>query len=87
MHTEALIGNYAFPHPIVWALNQTGELLVEALSVLGEPLDDEMCEVCPIEYLPLPDKAVYFGDRHRLRSAVRSSIVLKAWFRLKAELR
>lgn len=86
VYTPKLIENYAFPHPIVWALNQTGEELFLALSELESVLDNGTAsnpDVLPVEYLPIPDHATYFGDRHSLKSTVRSTFVVKAWFLLR----
>jgi hypothetical protein len=85
-YSESMIGlgKWSDPlHPTVWQLNQAGEELAIALSLLESVLDSGVqttSEMLPIEYLPLPDVKVYFGDRHCLKSKYHSSLVLKAWF-------
>jgi hypothetical protein len=80
------LGKWSDPlHPAVWHLNSMGEELAIALSLLesvstGE--DQSTPEMLPIEYLPIPNIEVYFGDRHSLKSIAHSRIVLKAWFQL-----
>jgi len=66
-------------HPVVWALNKTGEKLAIALSMLETVPDGEIPDLLPCEYLPIPTIEVYFGDQHMLKSKVHSTFVVKAY--------
>lgn len=70
-------------HPIVWALNQVGEDLFIGLSMLETVPDNETPDILPVEFLPIPMVATYFGDQHLLKSKTRTTFVLKAWTQIK----
>jgi len=72
-------------HPVVWAINQTGEEMAISLSIMEDILHSEDAEIpseLPIEYLPVPSMMAYFGDRHDLREQFHTRMVLKAWKKL-----
>jgi len=58
-------------HPIVWELNHRGELVMNQLELLWtiDPEDDCVLPgALPVEYIPLLDNSVYFGDKINLKS-------------------
>lgn len=71
-------------HPIVWAINQRGEDLAIALSLLEMPPteDNPHGGYSEIEYLPVPVIDTYFGDRDKLSTKHHSTLVMKAWSQL-----
>lgn len=89
-YSETLIGSREWLgwHPITEIINQQSKALFEALESLEDILDDEDGNIpseLPVEYLPLPDASVYFGQRHRLRAKKHGQLVLRTWTRIKLE--
>lgn len=69
-------------HPIVFELNSRGEQvmnLLDALSTLESIADHaEQLPLLPVEYIPLVDNSVFFGEKHKLRTKYHSSLVISA---------
>jgi hypothetical protein len=90
-----LDGDYSAPislHPLVWTLNQIGEQLWSKLDLLESlPKEEEfgsqtsLPDLSEIEYLPIPENGVFFGDRHSLRTKTHVTFVVKAYMKLKKD--
>jgi hypothetical protein len=67
-------------HPLVFHYYLTVDQLRELgseLDVLGDK--DDLPEFIDIEYLPLPSKGSYYGDKQELKAKLESSLVEAAW--------
>lgn len=68
-------------HPILRIMEQTRDAIQSCLDDLHPYLRGGarvIPPVLPVEYIPLLDVGVYFGDRHRLKTEYHSRLVLKA---------
>lgn len=75
-----LLGETPVYHPVVWEINRVGESLIKVLDELWkDPEPDGGPPMSDVEFLPIPNLSVYFGERHLLRSKAHSSLVLRAW--------
>jgi len=75
-----LLGATSVYHPVVWEINRVGESLNRVLIKLWEePGPDGLPPMSDVEFLPIPNLGVYFGEKHLLRSKAHSSLVLRAW--------
>jgi uncharacterized protein (DUF2344 family) len=77
-------------HPLVWTLNQIGEELWSKLEILETlPTEEEfgslisLPDLSEIEYLPIPENGVFFGDRHKLKTKAHVTFVVKAYMKIK----
>jgi hypothetical protein len=74
-------------HPIVWAVNQQGEALYKVLGLTMDADPDDPStwpELLEVEYLPLPNKPLFFQPRKSSTLLYRkkhSQFVLEAFYR------
>lgn len=77
-------GSITTLHPIVFEINHRGVQVIQLLENLDclETIRETDVPILPVEYIPLLDNSVYFGDKHKLISKYRSSLAVKAYKQL-----
>lgn len=69
-------------HPVVVDINQRGESMGDALNSIFMTDPDDLPEILPCEYLPLPYTSVYFGNKRDLIAKFRSQMVIEVYKQL-----